>query len=98
MAEGAVIAKYHLNDMSLALTMAKDIAKQPKNKLIPAWARDLEFIILEEQNMLEAATYIVEQSLQDQSDMHPDEKRFLEHRLLVLKQKSVENMTKKLMH
>ncbi len=94
MAEGAVIAKYHLNDLSLALKMAKKIAQQPKNKVIPAWARDLEFIMLEELNLIEAATYIVEQSLMDDSDMHPDEKRFLKQRLSVLKQKSVGNMTK----
>lgn len=94
MAEGAVIAKYNLNDLNLALTMAKAIAKQPRKGVIPAWARDLEFIILEELNMLEAATYIVEQNLKDQSAMHPDEKRFLKQRLSVLKQKTVENSTK----
>ncbi len=94
MAEGAVIAKYHLGDLDLALTMAKEIALQPKDIEIPAWARDLEFIMLEELNLIDAATYIVEQSLKDNSDMHPDEERFLKQRLLVLKQKSVENSTK----
>ncbi len=93
MAEGAVIAKYHLSDLNLALKMAKGIAKQPKDIVIPAWARDLEFIMLEELNLIDAATYIVEQSLKDDSDMHPDEKRFLKQRLLVLKQKSVEKQT-----
>jgi len=93
MAEGAVIAKYHLSDLDLALKMAKEIALQPKTIDIPAWARDLEFIMLEELNLIDAATYIVEQSLKDNSEMHPDEKRFLKQRLLVLKQKSVENST-----
>jgi len=93
MAEGAVIAKYNLKNLDLALRMAKEITKQPKNKVIPKWARDLEFIILEEMNMIEAATYIVEHSLQDKSNMHPDERRFLEQRLSVLKQKSVRNST-----
>lgn len=93
MAEGAVIAKYHLSDLNLALAMAKDIAKQPKAIKIPAWARDLEFIMLEELNLIDAAIYIVEQSLKDDSEIHPDEKRFLKQRLLVLKQKSVEIQT-----
>lgn len=94
MAEGAVIAKYHLKDLQLALKMAKLLAKQPKSLGIPAWARDLEFIMLEELNMIDSAIYIVEQSLKDQSTMHPDEKRFLKLRLSVLKQKSVENQTR----
>lgn len=87
MAEGAVIAKYHLQDIELALTMAKTLSRLSKKHSIPSWARDLEFIMMEELNLLEAAMYVVEQSLLDKSQMHPDEKRFLEHRLLVLKQK-----------
>lgn len=87
MAEGAVIAKYHLKDLELALSMAKSLSKA---EVIPNWARDLEFIMLEELNLIQAAIYVVEQSLMDQTKMHPDEKRFLEQRLLVLRQKSVE--------
>jgi len=91
MAEGAVIAKYHLKDLNIALSMAKKIAQQPKAINIPMWARDLQFIILEEMNLLDSATYIVEQSLKDTKGMHPDERRFLKKRLSALKQKVSKN-------
>lgn len=93
MAEGAIAAKYFLKDIPLALKMAQAIAKQPKQGVIPAWARDLEFIMLEKLNQLDTAIYVVEKSLQDGTTMSNDEKRFLEQRLLMLKQKRVENST-----
>lgn len=93
MAEGAVIAKYHMQDLDFALMMARKLSKQSAQINLPDWAKDLEFIMLEEMNMIDAAIYIVEQSLNDDGVMHNDERRFLTQRLSVLRQKSVENAT-----
>ena len=93
MAEGAVIAKYHMQDLDFALMMARKLSKQSAQINLPDWAKDLEFIMLEEMNMIDAAIYIVEQSLNDDGVMHNDERRFLTQRLSILRQKSVENAT-----
>ncbi len=94
LAEMTILAKYHLKDLPLALSMAKLLSAQPKSSNIPAWARDLEFLMLEEMNQYDAAIYIVEQNLKDTQDLSNDEIRFLQTRLSALKQKSVEISTK----
>ncbi|PIE36716.1 MAG: hypothetical protein CSA54_03540 [Gammaproteobacteria bacterium] len=46
-AEAAVLAKHRLQDLDLALNMAQALAAQTPPQLLPGWARDMRFILLE---------------------------------------------------
>lgn len=91
LAEASVIAKHKLQDLDLALAMAKKIAQQPASVKMPPWARDFEFLLLAELNELESAIAIIQALLQTDAVRDPDEKRFLESKLLDFQQKLIES-------
>ena len=91
LAEASVIAKHKLEDLELALSMAKKLAQQPASVKMPHWARDFEFLLLAEMNELESAIAIIQALLRTDAVTDPDEKRFLEGKLLDFQQKLFES-------
>ena len=91
LAEASVIAKHKLEDLELALSMAKKLAQQPASVQMPHWARDIEFLLLAEMNELESAIAIIQALLQADAVTDPDEKRFLEGKLSDFQQKLFES-------
>ena len=82
MAEASLIAKHKLGDLEFALRIARKLAAQPASVEMPAWARDLEFLLLAEMNELESAIAIIQALLQSGSIKDVDERRFLREKLL----------------
>lgn len=91
LAEASVIAKHKLQDLELALAMAEKLAQQPASVEMPNWARDFEFLLLAELNELESAIAMIQALLQTDAIHDPDEKRFLEGKLLDFQQKLFES-------
>jgi hypothetical protein len=91
LAEATVIAKYKLEDLELALAMAEKLAQQPSSVEMPNWARDFQFLLLAELNELESAIALIQALLQTDAVHDPDERRFLEGKLLDFQQKLFES-------
>jgi hypothetical protein len=90
LAEAAVLTKHRLGDLPLALEMARDIGRGVPAEQLPHWARDLEFILLEDMGEYETA-YVLVQGLLDSGEVtDPDEIRFLRARLQALRQRLVD--------
>lgn len=89
--EASLIAKHRLQDLELALRLAEKVAAQPANVEMPAWARDFQFLLLADLNELESAIAIIEALLQTGAVNDPDEKRFLQGKLLDFQQKLFES-------
>ena len=87
LAEASVIAKHRLGDIDLALAMAHKLARQPASIEMPRWARDFEFLLLADLNELESAIAIIQALLQTEAVNDPDERRFLQVKLLDFQQK-----------
>lgn len=88
-ARAVILAKYRLNDLELAGRLAKDLRIQTKiHHDIPAWARDMEFLILQEMGEFEAARTLVRSLLDSGAVTDPDELRFLTSRLKELKEQA----------
>lgn len=86
MTEASLLAKYQLNDMSLALELAEPVFYLSKTMKLPAWARDMKIILLDDMNEDEAAALLIASMLESREVMDPDERRFLESRLLKIQQ------------
>jgi hypothetical protein len=84
-ARAVILAKYRLGDLALARQLAEALRVQAKNHDIPAWARDMEFLILQEMGEFEAARLLVGSLLDSGAVTDPDELRFLTARLKELK-------------
>ena len=91
LAEASVIARHRLDDLEFALAMARKLAQQPPSVEMPVWARDFEFLLLAELNEHQAAIVIIEALLQTDAVDDPDERRFLEQKLLDFQQKLFES-------
>jgi len=91
LAEASVIAKHRLGDIDLALAMARKLAQQPASVEMPRWARDFEFLLLADLNELESAIAIIQALLQTEAVNDPDERRFLQGKLLDFQQKLFES-------
>ncbi|MCP4335444.1 MAG: hypothetical protein GY785_22565 [Gammaproteobacteria bacterium] len=91
LAEASVVAKHRLGDIDLALAMARKLARQPASIEMPRWARDFEFLLLADLNELESAIAIVEALLQTEAVNDPDERHFLQEKLLDFQQKLFES-------
>ena len=94
LAEASVIAKHKLEDLELALRLARKLAAQPASIEMPPWARDFEFLILADLNEFESAIAIIQAMLQSGSIKDPDEQRFLREKLLDFQQKLFETQQK----
>jgi len=91
LAEASVMAKHKLGDMEMALRMARKLARQPVSINMPNWARDFEFLLLAELNELESAIAMIQALLQTEAVNDPDERRFLQAKLLDFQQKLFES-------
>ncbi len=90
LAETSLLAKHRLGDLKLALRMAEKLALQPASVVMPSWARDLQFLLLAEMNEFESAIAMIQALIQSGAISDPDEKRFLESKLLDFQQKLFE--------
>ena len=86
-AEATVIAKHKLDDLKLALAMAQKLSDQPESVLMPRWARDLHFLLLGDLNEFETALAIIDALLRSDAIKDPDEKKFLQEKLLHFQRK-----------
>ncbi len=86
-AEATVIAKHQLEDLKLALKMAQKLSDQPASVSMPRWARDMQFLLLGDLNEFETVLVIVSALLQSNAVNDPDEKIFLQDKLLYFRQK-----------
>lgn len=87
LAEASLIAKHKLGDLELALRLARKLSTQPATIRMPQWARDFELLLLAELNELESAIAIIEALLSSDAIHDPDERLFLEQKLLEFQQK-----------
>jgi len=90
LSEASLLAKHRLGDLKLALRLAEKLALQPASVVMPGWARDIRFLLLADMNEFESAIAIVQALLQSGAISDPDEKRFLEAKLLDFRQKLIE--------
>ncbi|MEE8366245.1 MAG: hypothetical protein V3R76_10690 [Gammaproteobacteria bacterium] len=86
-AEATVIAKHQLGDLELALKMAQKLSDQPASVAMPRWARDMQFLLLGDLNEFETALVIITALLQSDAINDPDEKIFLQEKLLHFQRK-----------
>jgi len=91
LSEASLLAKHRLGDLKFALRLAEKLALQPASVVMPNWARDIRFLLLSEMNEFESAIAIVQALLQSGAISDPDEKRFLESKLLDFQQKLSES-------
>jgi hypothetical protein len=90
MTEACLLAKHQLNDLDLALALAKKVASLPKSIELPYWARDMRLILLDDLNQLQSAQILISSMLQSGSITDTDELRFLKQRLLKIQQQMSE--------
>ncbi len=91
MTEAVLLAKHPLNDLPLALRLARKLAALPDTVAMPRWARDFEFIVLDELGEKQDALRLVASLLDSGEIRDPDERRFLQDRLLKLQQELSES-------
>ena len=91
LAESTITAKHKLGDLDMALRIARKLASQPPSVSMPHWARDFEFLLLAELNELETSITIIQALLQTEAVNDPDERRFLQGKLLDFQQKLSES-------
>jgi hypothetical protein len=93
LAHAAIVARHRLQDLPLALRYARAITERATGPQVPAWARDMTLIVLEDMGELEAARVLVGGLLASGRVTDPHEVRFLEERLRDLAARSDENST-----
>ena len=91
LAEASLIARHKLDDLDMALGMARKLAQQPATVKMPQWARDFEFLLLAELNELESAIVMIQALLQSGSVRDADELHFLQTKLSEFEQKLFES-------
>ncbi|HEY3487619.1 MAG TPA: hypothetical protein VGL10_06095 [Gammaproteobacteria bacterium] len=81
-----VYAKYRLHDLPLALKLAASLRAYTSPEVLPSWARDMEFILLQELGEHETARQVVQGILRSGEVQEPREQLFLMRRLEELEQ------------
>lgn len=88
-ARAIILAKYRLDDLALARRLAEDLRRQAmKHDSIPARAKDMELLILQDMGEFEAARMLVGSLLSSGAITDPDELRFLTAKLKELKEQT----------
>ena len=90
LAHAAIVARHRLQDLPLALKYARAITERATGPSVPAWARDMTVLVLEEMGELEAARVLVGGLFESGRLQDPHEARFLDGKLRELEAKSVE--------
>jgi hypothetical protein len=81
MAQCAVLAKYRLQDLPLALKLAANMRAHTRPQILPAWARDMEFLLLQEMGESATAYRVILGIMQSGQVLEPREQAFLLQRL-----------------
>lgn len=81
LAHAAIVAKHGLDDLPLALKYATAITEHARGAGVPAWARDMSVVILEDMGELDAARFLIGGLIHSGRITDPHEIRFLEQRL-----------------
>lgn len=93
LAQCAVLAKYRLHDLPLALQLASTLRARVSPDLLPAWARDMEFLLLQEIGETATARQVILGILQSGQVEEPGEQAFLLRRLEELERElSIQNV------
>lgn len=87
LAHAAIVAKHQLNDPGLALKYARAITDKARGSEVPAWARDMSVIVLEDMGELEDAKFLIGGLIHSGRVTDPHEIRFLERKLEELEEK-----------
>ncbi|MCP5150821.1 MAG: hypothetical protein H6983_21660 [Ectothiorhodospiraceae bacterium] len=86
LAHAVIAAKHQLHDLPLALRYARDLTEHARGPGVPAWARDMSVIVLQEMGELEAARILIGGLLESGRVSDPHEVRFLVGRLAEIEQ------------
>ncbi|MBF0445569.1 MAG: hypothetical protein HQL68_08255 [Magnetococcales bacterium] len=84
----AILAKHSLNDLPLALKYAKSMSDNITSRNVPGWAKQMQFILLEDMGELEEARIYIGGLLASGEVTSPQEIHLLEERLLELEKKA----------
>jgi hypothetical protein len=76
-----MLAKYRLQDPALALRLARDLRRQTPAGVLPDWARDMEFLLLQQIGETEAARWVIMGILESGQVNDPHERLFLLNKL-----------------
>ena len=87
LAHAAIVAKHQLKDPQLALKYARAITDKAGGDEVPAWARDMTVIVLEDMGELEDAKFLIGGLIHSGRVTDPHEIRFLEKKLRELEEK-----------
>lgn len=86
MVQIVMLAKYRMQDMSLALELAKELRTASAGTSIPFWAQEMEVYLLHDMGQLEAAIALIDAMIKDGVITDADELRFLTRRIQQLEQ------------
>jgi hypothetical protein len=81
LAHAAIVAKHRLGDLPLALRYARAVTDHATGPGVPAWARDMTILVLEDMGELEAARLLIGGLLDSGRVTDPHEARFLDRKL-----------------
>lgn len=84
LAHAAIVAKHGLEDLGLAFRYARAITQHANGAGVPAWARDMSVVILEDMGELDAARFLIGGLIHSGRITDPHEIRFLEQKLAEL--------------
>ncbi|MBF0160944.1 MAG: hypothetical protein HQL88_01520 [Magnetococcales bacterium] len=84
LAHAALLARHRLQDLPLALTYARAIRARTTPGKVPSWARQMEWVVLEEMGELEGTRLLIGGLLSSGEVTSPAEIRFLNERLRTL--------------
>ncbi len=88
LAHAAIVAKHQLDDQNLALKYARAITDKARGEEVPAWARDMSVIVLEDMGEIDDAKFLIGGLIHSGRITDPHELRFLEQKLKELEEKS----------
>jgi hypothetical protein len=87
LAHAAIVAKHQLKDPQLALKYARAITDRARGDQVPAWARDMSVVVLEDMGELDDAKFLIGGLIHSGRVTDPHEIRFLERKLEELEEK-----------
>ena len=85
LAYAAIDTKHHLKDLQTALRYTKAITEHATGDDVPAWARDMSVLVLEELGEYESAVFLAHHLLESGRVSDPNEVRHLAEKLESLK-------------
>lgn len=88
LAHAALLAKHRLKDLPLALKYARAMSQYATGSQVPAWVRQMEFVILEQMGELESARVLIGGLLASGQVTDGHEIHFLTERLRSLEARS----------